>query len=149
MLARAVSIPASWTGPNRPASLPAVVLGATGASVNRALPASARTRSIPVRQSWPQPTPPARSATRRARRSVHAAPDAWPIASYHVVCSPSRCPSRKSESGHRKLNSPYPTGHLLLNTPPTLALTADLGLTCTAPPIRRGIRHNILLATYY
>src|SRR5664280_1492392 len=53
MLARAVSIPASWTGPNRPASLPAVVLGATGASVNRALPASARTRSIPVGQSWP------------------------------------------------------------------------------------------------
>src|SRR5664280_1503066 len=45
----------------------------------------------------------------------------------HVVCSPSRCPSRKSESGHRKPNSPYPTGHLLLNTPPTPALTADLG----------------------
>src|SRR5450759_3611353 len=79
----------------------------------------------------PQPTPPARSATRRARRSVHAAPDAWPIASYHVVCSPSRCPSRKSESGHRKPNSPYPTGHLLLNTPPTPALTADLGQTVT------------------
>src|SRR5450759_1559982 len=77
----------------------------------------------------PQATPPARSATRRARRSVHAAPDAWPIASYHVACSPSRCPSRKSESGHRKPNSPYPTGHLLLNTPPTPALTADLGLT--------------------
>src|SRR5664280_2404778 len=53
MLAKAVSIPASWTGPNRPASLPAVVLGATGASANRALPASARPRSIPVRQSWP------------------------------------------------------------------------------------------------
>src|SRR5664280_1384760 len=69
-----------------------------------------------------------RSAKRPARRSVHAAPDAWPIASYHVVCSPSRCPSRKSESGHRKPNSPYPTGHLLLNTPPTPALTADLGL---------------------
>src|SRR5664280_440478 len=70
-----------------------------------------------------------RSAKRPARRVRIGAPDAWPIASYHVVCSPSRCPSRKSEPGHRKPNSPYPTGHLLLNTPPTPALTADLGLT--------------------
>ena len=46
-------MPVSWAGPNRLASRAAVRLGATGASISSALPASARTRSIPARQSCP------------------------------------------------------------------------------------------------